>query len=485
MNSDNKAIYFRRTALRKIIEVFDKGTLENDAYRIPYEVIPQESKSSVRCCIYKERAVFRARTLAALGCSVEEDDEATSLNDYAKEALTRTAVAPKPLTVMDIACHACRRARHIVTEACQGCLARPCQQACKFGAVDFVDGRSSIDPEKCKNCGACQRACPYNAVTFIPVPCEQACPVDAIRKAENDVAEIDFDKCIACGHCLEACPFGAIMERSQLIDVLVQLKKGSPVVAMIAPSIVGQFEGTLGQLISAIKKVGFPFVTEVAKGADITTANEARELVERLEKGAPFMTTSCCAAWMQAVKKHLPALKEFVSHTKTPAGYTAELEKKQGRVTVFIGPCVSKRAEGMEDPNIDYVMTYEELGALFDAKGIVPSLCKETALDPKISGEARYYGVTGGVAQAVENAIAGQRPFKKQAINGLDKKTMALINAYAKGVGDFQLLEVMSCKGGCIGGPCTLKSQAQVIKPIKEVVEKSPKVSCALEKKKS
>lgn len=484
MNLDNKAIYFRRMALRKVIEFFDKETLQTNAYRIPYEVIPQDSKSSVRCCIYKERAVFRARVLAALGCSVEEDDEATSLNDYAKSALARSQIPQKPLTVTDIACHGCRKARHVVTEACQGCLARPCQQSCKFGAIEFMDGRSFINVDKCTNCGACKRACPYNAITYIPVPCEEACPVNAIHKRENGVAQIDFDKCISCGHCMEGCPFGAIMERSQLIDILGALKKGTPVVAMIAPSIVGQFDCTLPQLITAIKKAGFPFVTEVASGADITTANEARELVERLENGARFMTTSCCSAWVQAVKKHLPALKEFISHTKTPVAYTAEIEKKKGHTTVFIGPCVSKRAEGMEDPNIDYVMTYEELGAIFDAKGIDPAQCEETALDPSISGEARYYGVTGGVAQAVENAIGGKKTFKKAAINGLDKKTMALLAAYAKGAGDFQLLEVMNCKGGCIGGPCTLKPQAQVIKPIKDLVSTSPKVPCALKKNK-
>ncbi|MBR3632007.1 MAG: monomeric [Elusimicrobiaceae bacterium] len=483
MNLDNKAIYFRRMALRKIVEAFDKNTLESDAYRIPYEVIPQDAKSSVRCCIYKERAVFRSRTLAALGMSVEEDDEATSLNDYAQKALQRTQVPPQTLTVMDIACRGCHKARHIVTEACQGCLARPCQQSCKFGAITFMDGRSFINPDKCKNCGMCKAACPYNAITFIPVPCEQACPVNAIHKGENGLAQIDFDKCISCGHCMEACPFGAIMERSQLIDILSQIKKGAPVCAMIAPSIVGQFDCTLPQLITAIKKAGFPKVTEVALGADITTANEARELVERLENGARFMTTSCCAAWVQAVKKHLPALKEFVSHTKTPASYTADIEKKKGSVTVFVGPCVSKRAEGMEDPNIDYVMTYEELGAMFDAKGIVPAECEEAELDPSISGEARYYGVTGGVAQAVENAIAGKKAFKKMAINGLDKKIIPLLNAYAKGAGDFQLLEVMNCKGGCIGGPCTLKQQAQVIQPIKDLVAKSPKVPCALDEK--
>jgi len=482
--SDNQAIYFRRIALRKIVQAFDKGSLDTDAYRIPYEVIPQDAKSSVRCCIYKERAVFRSRTLAALGCSVEEDDEATSLNDYAKEALMRKTPPQVPLTVMDIACRGCHKARHFVTEACQGCLARPCQQSCRFGAISFINGRSIIDEDKCRNCGQCKNACPYNAITFIPVPCEQACPVDAIHKDENGLAKIKFERCISCGRCMEACPFGAIMERSQLIDILSQIKAGKKVCALIAPSIVGQFDCSLGQLLTAISEIGFAKVTEVAEGADITTYNEARELVERLENGARFMTTSCCAAWVQAVKKHLPALQEFISHTKTPAAYTAELEKKNDFVTVFIGPCVSKRTEGLEDPNIDFVMTYEELGAIFEAKKIDPSQCKETPLKPNISAEARYYGVTGGVAQAVEKALAGKKQIKKLALNGLDKKAILILNAFAKGAGDFQLLEVMSCKGGCIGGPCTLQPQANVIRPIKNLVAKSPTVPHAFDEPK-
>ena len=483
MNQDNKAIYFRRTALRKIVEAFDKGTLETNAYRIPYEVIPQDSKSSVRCCIYKERAVFRARTLAALGCSVEEDDEATSLNDYAKNALTRTQIPQSPLTVMDIACHGCRKARHMVTEACQGCLARPCQQACKFGAISFIDGRSFIDADKCKNCGACKLACPYNAITFIPVPCEQACPVDAIHKTEDGLAQIDFDKCISCGHCMDGCPFGAITERSQLVDVLRAMKQSDKVCAVIAPSLAGQFEqATLPQVITALQKAGFDKVTEVAQGADITTANEAKELVQRLQRGDKFMTTSCCSAWIQAVNKHLPGMKKHVSDTRTPMSYTAEIEKKNGYTVVFIGPCVAKRVEGLKDTNIDYVLTYEELQALLDARQIKPSQCTAAPLDPHISGEGRYYGVTGGVAKAVETAIGGKLPVKLHSISGLDKKAMLILQAYAKGIGNnFQLLEVMSCKGGCIGGPCTLKPQSSVIHPIKSLVSKSPKVPCALD----
>ncbi len=474
---DNKAVFFKREALKRVVEVFDKGLLGTEAYRIPFDALPQNSTSGVRCCIYKERAVFRARTLAALGGSLETDDEATSLNDYAKKAMARKTPAENSLTVLDIACKACVKARHIVTEACQGCLARHCQAACKFGAISISteNGRSKIDPDKCKNCGQCQASCPYNAITYVPVPCEQACPVDAIHKDSDGFAHINFDKCISCGKCMQACPFGAVMERSQLVDVLCAIKDERKVCAMIAPSIVGQLAGTLPQVITALKKAGFDKVTEVALGADITTENEARELAERLEKGARFMTTSCCAAWVQAVKKHLPALKEYISDAKTPAGYTAEIEKANGFTTVFIGPCASKRLEGREDPNIDYVLTYEEIDALLRARHIDPAACEEATLDPAISAEGRYYGVTGGVAQAVENALSGKIAVKKLALNGLDKKAMLMLNAYAQGkAGDFQLLEVMSCKGGCVGGPCTLKTQAQVIGEIQKVVKQSP-----------
>lgn len=480
---DNKAIHFKRKALQSVVEAFDQGILQTQAYQIPHKVVPRNANLDARCCVYKERAAFRARVLAALGFAIEEDDEATSLNDYAKQAFQRQGIAQHPLTVLDIACKGCVKARHIVTEACQGCLTRACQTACKFGAISVVNGKSRIDPEKCKNCGLCKASCPYNAITYVPIPCEMVCPVDAIRKGPDGFAKIDFDKCIACGQCMGACPFGAIMERSQLIDVLKAMKDERKVCAIIAPSVVGQFDCTLGQLLSAVKKAGFDKVTEVAEGADITTGNEARELIERLESGARFMTTSCCAAWVQAVKKHLPDAQPFVSLTKTPAAYTAEIEKKNGYTTVFIGPCVSKRVEGQEDPNIDFVMTYEELGSLLQARGVNPSECEETPLDPNISGEARYYGVTGGVAQAVENALA-DHSFKKMTINGLDKKSMLMLNAYAKGMGDFQLLEVMSCKGGCIGGPCTLAPQAKVINPIKDLAAQSPKVKPAFEKEK-
>lgn len=114
-------------------------------------------------------------------------------------------------------------------------------------------------------------ACPYSAIVQTTVPCEAACPVGAISKDETGFASIDFEKCISCGKCIAACPFGAVHERSQLIDILKAIKSDKKVVAMIAPSIVGQFPGTLYQLKTAILKAGFDEVIEVAQGADITT----------------------------------------------------------------------------------------------------------------------------------------------------------------------------------------------------------------------
>ena len=130
----------------------------------------------------------------------------------------------------------------------------------------------------------CVKACPYNAIVKISVPCEDACPVGAIKKDETGFASIDFDKCITCGKCISSCPFGAVHERSQIIDILKAIKEGKKVIAMIAPAIAGQFPGNIYQLKTAIVKAGFTDVYEVAQGADITAHNEAEEFIERMNE---------------------------------------------------------------------------------------------------------------------------------------------------------------------------------------------------------
>ena len=171
---------------------------------------PRGSEIMSRCCIYKDRAILRERLRAAMGFRLEDEtDDSIPLRTYAEEALERKEPNWPILTVCDIACQGCMRARYYVTDACQGCVARSCIGSCRFGAISFSRGRSTIDPEKCRNCGMCMDACPYHAIVRLNVPCEAACPVRAIHKGNKGRAEIDFEKCTSCGRCMRACPFGA------------------------------------------------------------------------------------------------------------------------------------------------------------------------------------------------------------------------------------------------------------------------------------
>lgn len=476
-NSENQTTYLKREILVRIIKAFLKGDFEENVRLIPYDMRPKGCDVPYRCCVYKERAILKERTKAGLGISIEDDDERTLLSTYAKQALDREKPDENCLTVLEAACKGCVPSRVFVTNLCQGCVARPCVNSCSFGAISIVDGKSVIDGGKCKGCMKCTKVCPYNAIVKIRVPCEDSCPVNAIAKDENGHAKIDFDKCISCGKCVSACPFGAVHAKSQVVDVLKQIKSGKKVIAMVAPAIMGQLPCTPEQLHTAIKNLGFAEVYEVAQGADVTTKHESKDFEERMAKGDKFMTTSCCAAYVQLTQKHLKEIQPFVSESKTPLYYTAEIVKKENPdcVSVFFSPCTAKRKEGSQNPNIDYVLSFEELGAWFIATKTEVGECESTEFRAQASREGRQYAISGGVAHAVSTIVPEELELKAHHINGLNKQTIAELKKYAKcGECEFgNLIEVMSCEGGCIAGNATINSLKTAFKQINAYGEKS------------
>ncbi len=461
----NGATFLRRELLIRIVRAFDAGELDVELDKIPIKLRPKNGEHS-RCCTYHDRAIIKYRLMALLGISVEDEtDETRQLRDYMKDkAEGKIDAKPQaPLSVCGPACSGCPDAKVVSTPNCRGCFARPCVYNCPKKAVSVVDGRSVIDQSLCIKCGKCIAACPYHAIVKTTVPCEEACPVNAIRKNEFGVAEIDFERCIFCGKCFNACPFGAVMERSQIVDVLMAMKRGEKLVAMIAPSADRQFPGKIEQLMTACAKVGFSDVIEVALGAEMTTAHETAEFIERMEKDPKtFMTTSCCPAYVNLVWKHLPDLVQHVSLTPSPMVYTREIvkEKSPDAKTVFIGPCVAKRSEARRK-DVDYVLSFEELGALLAGRKVDVMACEPWPVTRPAAATARNFARSCGVTEAVLAEATSKIPdFKLNAkqINGIDRKSCTMLKLYASGKLPANFLEVMACPGGCVNGPCSLNS---------------------------
>ncbi|MDR0981736.1 MAG: monomeric [FeFe] hydrogenase [Culturomica sp.] len=461
----NNIMIVRHRLLTELVKLWKNNELEERINHLPIELSPRRSKHAGRCCVHKERAVWKYKSLPLLGLDMkDETDELTPLSQYASHALQRAENGlPKEniMCVIDEACSACVQINYEITNLCRGCTARSCQANCPKKAVhvDATTGKAWIDHDACISCGICQRNCPYHAIVYIPVPCEEACPVKAISKDDTGIEHIDENKCIYCGKCLNACPFGAIFEISQVFDILQKIRKGEKLVAIVAPSILGQFNTTVEQVYGALKEIGFTDVVEVAQGAMNTVSNEAAELVEKLAEGQKFMTTSCCPAYIELVKKHLPTMQPYVSSTGSPMYYTARIAKERypDAKIVFIGPCAAKRKEAQRDEAVDFVMTFEEVSSVFDGLNIHIEETQPYAMEFSSVREAHGFGKSGGVMNAVKAYLKedGAKINATQIAN-IDKKTINSLRAYAKtGKAPAQFLEIMSCEGGCISGPCT------------------------------
>lgn len=480
----NNVMIVRHGLLANLVKLWKENRLLEEIDRLPITLSPRRSKPKGRCCIHKERAVWKYKTLPLLGFDMSDEvDELTPLSEYAKRALFRSENDKENLMcVIDEACSSCVSVNYEITNLCRGCVARSCYMNCPKDAIRFKkNGQAEIDHDTCISCGKCHQSCPYHAIVYIPIPCEEVCPVKAISKDEYGVEHIDESKCIYCGKCVNACPFGAIFEISQVFDILQCIRKGEEVIAIVAPSIRAQFGVSIEQVYGGLKEVGFTDVIEVAQGAMETTRREAAELIEKLHEGQPFMTTSCCPSYIQLVEKHIPDMKKYVSSTGSPMYYAARIakEKYPNAKIVFVGPCVAKRKEVKMDPCVDYTLTFEEVASIFTGMDINLETTRPYSIVFNSSREAHGFAQAGGVVNAVKVCLDKQEVNAIQIAN-LNKKNVALLRAYAKtGKVPGQFVEVMACEGGCVTGPCVYgdKSAGQ-----KQMMKELTKIASSLAK---
>lgn len=460
---DTKVQYLKYKVLREVAREAWNGTLLENVLDIPKIIVPGKVPT-MRCCVYKERAILEERVKIAMG------GDKTN---------------PNVIQVIDIACDECPMGGYEVTNACRGCLAHRCQDACKRGAISFDHNQKAvIDKTKCVECGMCAKVCPYTAIMNFKRPCVNACKVKAISMNEDKAATIDNDKCISCGACVYQCPFGAITDKSFILNVIDIIQKSEnntkyKVYAVVAPTIASQFSyAKLGQVVKGIKELGFHSVVEAALGADMVAYSEGKELSE---KG--FLTSSCCPAFVDFIHKNFPDMAENISHNLSPMASIAQYIKKtdpDSRI-IFIGPCTAKKMEFQKEsvrPYIDSVITFEELQALFDSKDI-----NITELGEELLDNASYYGRIfarcGGLADAVQESLKEQGiEFDLNAIscNGIEECRVAIIKK-SKNLTDANFIEGMACVGGCIGGAGCLthgeKNKAEVDKYGMEAHEKT------------
>ena len=472
----------RRKVFTEVARLAYEGGDYSRIEELPYKIVPGEVAMH-RESIFLERAIVGERLRLAIGLPLRPLDEHAPVSDgIVESAIADKYYDPPLVNIIKFACNKCPEKSFHVSDMCQGCLAHPCVEVCPKKAISLVNGKSVIDQEKCIKCGRCKDVCPYGAILKMERPCAKACGMDAIGSDENGCAKIDYDKCVSCGMCLVNCPFGASADKSQIFQLIHSINRGDRVIAIVAPAFVNQFgpELTPEKVKPAMKMLGFDDVVEVAIGADLCTIEEAHDFMEKVPEKQPFMATSCCPSWSVMAKKLFPTLAPYISMALTPMVLTARLMKKEHKNcrVAFIGPCAAKKLEASRRTirsDVDFVLTFEELMGMFQAKGINFAEVEPGEPFTDSTAAGRGFAVGGGVAQAVADCIKQidpDREVKVQSAQGLHDCKRMLMLAKA-GKYDGYLLEGMGCPGGCVAGAGTLQPIAKASASVKQYMNKA------------
>lgn len=476
---DTQVRKVRRRVFKEIANLaYNSTNLIDDMEALPYEIINYDD-AVYRESVYRERAIVRERLRLAMGLSLRPEDKPSHLTQGLEESnVDEKYYEPPLMQVIPSACNSCPINQYSVSDKCMGCVAHPCREVCPKGAITMVNGKSHIDQEKCIKCGKCKAICPYDAISHQARPCSAACGVGAIKSDERGRAYIDNDLCVSCGQCMVSCPFGAIADKSQIFQLIRALQSGRKIIAQVAPAFAGQFgpNVTADMFKTALKELGFYDVYETAIGADLGCVAEAEHYVHEVATGKqPFSLTSCCPSWSMLAKKFFPETIDKISNELTPMVATARIIKEEhpDAEVVFIGPCASKKLEASRRTvrsDVAFVITFEELVGMFEAKGILVDEIKAMDEMKDATSAGRGYGVAGGVAEAIEKVIRKKYPDVEVMIEHAEslaecKKMLILAKAGKK---NGCLIEGMACPGGCVAGAGTNlpidKAKAEVCK---------------------
>ena len=305
-----------------------------------------------------------------------------------------------------------------------------------------------IKTESCRGeCeGSCKAACIFNAI-------------------ENQNGELIINKelCTGCMECVKACKENKIVPSKDVVAAIKAINSGKSSYALIAPAIIGQFKGAnMGQIRNALKKLGFLGVIEVSLFADILTLKEAIEFKNHIKKNGDYMLTSCCCpVWISLIKKHYNLLSSHLAPSVSPMIAAGRFVKSINKdcVTVFIGPCLAKKAE-IREPDlvgaVDYCVTFSELVDAFNICGINPKQ-EKSEIKEHSSKMGRMYAFSGGVSKAVSSTVKALEyknkiPLTASKAEGVINLKNLLIDI-ENGKTKANFYEGMGCVGGCVGGP--------------------------------